>query len=331
MKKKRKGELTKTERLEISILLNKGHSQRSIAYALGRSPNTISYELTHNSVRDAYNPHKAHAKARKKKKGRRCNYRLIERYPTLKRFIITKLQAHWNPDEISGYIKKHTPKGVPYVSKSAIYSWLRTARGERYCTYLYSQRRYVKRRKKKTERVMIPNRVGIERRMSGANNRSRFGHYESDSVVGRNGTQGGLKVVQERKSRLLDVRLVYSMRPREHLYAEQQMLTDKKTLSVTYDNGIENRHHDKLGVPTFFCNPYHSWEKGGVENVNKMLRRYFPKGTDFSMVTQTQVDRAVMLINDKPRKVLGYRSALEVAMGAGIFIGIINESVLTEG
>ena len=317
-KKKRKGELSKTERLEISILLKKNHSQRSIAQAMDRSPNTINYEIRNNSVQGIYDPHKAHAKARKKKKGRRVHYSLIEKYPKLKRFIIERLKEHWNPDEISGYTKRTQPKDTPYVSKSALYTWLRTSRGERYCTYLYSKRKRVKKHKGKSKREMIPNRVGIEQRPLGANNRSRYGHHESDTIVGRKRTPGGLKVIQERKSKLVGALKVKNMRPLEHVHAEQRMFAGKSVLSVTYDNGIENRYHRMHGIPTFFCNPYSSWEKGGVENANKMLRRYFPKGTDFRRVTQKQVDKAVTLINKKPRKILGYRSALEVAEKAGI-------------
>ena len=98
------------------------------------------------------------------------------------------------------------------------------------------------------------------------------------------------------------------MRSIEHLAADRTMFEDMKTLSVSRDNGIENREHEALGIPSFFCDPYSSWQKGGIENANKMLRRYFPKGTDFSEVSQGEVDRAVRLINEKPRRILGYRS-----------------------
>ncbi len=100
---------------------------------------------------------------------------------------------------------------------------------------------------------------------------------------------------------------------------------------MTYDNGIENRDHTKLGVPTFFCDSYSSWQKGGNENGNKLLRRFFPKGTDFNAVTQKEVDAKVLLINEKPRRSLGYRSAVEVATKRGIIKKIIRVGVLTEG
>ena len=319
-------DLSRAERLEIGILLTKGYSHRVIGQSLERSHNTISYEVKKNSVRGQYHPLKAQAKARLRKRMRRLDWSKIEQFPELKRLIIEKLEEHCNPDEIAGWLKRTKQ---PYVSKTAIYDWLRTTRGNRYCRLLYSQRHYVKRRQgKKTKKVFIPNRVGVERRMAGANNRTRYGHLESDTVVGKKGTPGGLKTGYERKSRLILAQKVKTMRPAEHVQAEKKMFAGLKALSVTRDNGIENRDHEQVGIPSFFCDPYSSWQKGGVENANKMLRRYFPKGTDFRTVSQQKIDRAITIINNKPRKILGYRSSLEVAREAGI---IKSESVLTLG
>lgn len=311
-------ELTRAERDEIHILRNKGYSMREIARSLGRSPNTVSYELQHNTVKGEYISKKAHTKARVRKRGRRFNYQKIEKCPDLKKFIVEKLKVKWNPDEIAGYLKRHRRKYPWYVSKTAIYAWLRTERGERYCEHLYSKRKNVKRRKPKTKKVLIPERVSISKRSMGANNRTRAGHWEGDTVVSKRGTPGGVSTLCERVSRLYLARKVSSMRPREHVRAQRRMLTNKKALSVTYDNGIENRDHTILGVPTYFCDPYASWQKGGNENGNKSLRSFFPKGTDFSRVSQKTIDAKVLRINEKPRKILGYRSALEVAKARGI-------------
>lgn len=315
---KNRTELTRAERDEIAILKNKKYSGREIARALGRSPNTISYEIKHHSTNGVYDVKKAHAKATLAKKSRRFNYTKIERYPDLKKFIIEKLKAAWNPDEIAGYLKLHKKEYAWYVSKTAIYEWLRTSRGERYCALLYSKRKTVKKRKPKTERVMIPERVSIHKRFAGANNRTRVGHWEGDTVVSKRGTPGGVSTLSERVSKLYLARKVSSMRPSTHSRAQRRMLNGKRVRSVTYDNGIENRDHASLGVRTFFCDPYSSWQKGGNENGNKMFRRFFPKGTDLSKVSQRTIDAKVLLINEKPRKSLGYRSALEVAKARGI-------------
>jgi IS30 family transposase len=313
---KQKGDLSRAERLEIEILLKKGYSLRSIALVLGRSPNTISYEIKTNSVQGTYAGKKADAKARARKHYRKLEWAKLNEDFVLRDVVIEKLRAHWNPDEIAGWLKRVKVYG--YVSKTAIYDWLRTSRGERYCVYLYSKRKKVKKQKPKTKKPVIPGRISIRKRPLGATNRTRHGHWERDTIVGRKGTRGGLATAQERTSRLVTAVKVGSMRPREHLEADKQMFTGKKCLSVSRDNGFENRQHLGLDTPSFFCDPYSSWQKGGIEHANKMLRAFFPKGTNFEEVSPDAVADAVRMINEKPRKILGYRSALEVSMQAGI-------------
>lgn len=325
MRKKEK--LKKSERDEIELLFRKGHSLRSIAGVLNRSPNTVWYEITINGGRTGYRAAYAHQYARTRLKDRRFQYRKIEHDTELRAYVISGLKAHWNPDEIAGAMQR--AQQPFYASKTAIYDWLRSAYGQPYCRYLYSGRYRARQRTgKKTKKVLIPNRVSIHRRFRGAHHRSRYGHWEGDTLMGRRGTPGGLKVVQERKSRLIRAVRVTSMRPAEHAKKLEQAVYRARVRSMTFDNGIENRDHTKLRAPTFFCDPYASWQKGGVEHANRMLRRYFPKGTDFSLVSAAVVRRAVSLINKKPRRVLGYRSALEVARAGGI---INQESVLIQG
>lgn len=321
-----KGDLTRAERLEIEILLEKGYSRRAIASALGRGHNTVSYEIRTNSVNGRYNALKAHAKARVRKRYRKFQHSKLNLDLDLQKVVLKKLKKHCNPDEIAGWLKRTRKHG--YVSKTAIYDWLRTSRGERYCEHLYSKRRRVKKRKPKAKKVLIPNRVSISLRPAGATNRSRYGHWERDSVVSKKGCAGGVAVHQERKSRLVIGVKVESMRPSEHAAATRFVGNLVVMKSASTDNGIENREHEAWGMPTFFCDPYSSWQKGGVENANKMLRRYFPKGTDFSTVTQTEINQACVIINDKPRRILGYWSARELAEKASI---IKNESVLIQG
>jgi len=323
---KKQNDLTRAERLEIGILLERGYSQRSIGRSLGRSPNTISYEVKENSVHGDYDPLKADAKARVRKRMRRLQWSKIEEHPETKEFIIEKLKARWNPDEIAGYMKRKRMR--LYVSKTAIYDWLRTSRGERYCVWLYSKQKRLKQQKKKVTKVLIPHRIGIERRNDGANHRTRYGHWERDTVISKKGCAGGMATHQERKSRMVVAVKVATMRSDEHAHATQYVSRMVLMKTTTTDNGIENRAHEDWGMPTFFCDPYSSWQKGGVENANKMLRRFFPKGTDFSTVTQKQINNACRIINEKPRKILGYRSALEVSLKAGI---IKNTSVLIQG
>lgn len=252
----------------------------------------------------------------------------IEENKELRAYIIECLQKKWNPDEISGRMKEE--KRPWYISKNSVYRWLYSSRGQNYCPLLYSRRYRPKPRRNRIKRVLIPNRVDISRRFEGADTRNRYGHWEKDAIVSRRGISASIAVAAERKSRLLAARRVRNMSPVDHELATQKMLKNKKVLSITRDNGIENIYHQETPAPSFFCEPYSSWQKGSVENANKLIRRFFPKGTDFRLVTQKEVDCAIRLINEKPRKILGYRTALEVAMAAGIIKSIKNKSVLIQ-
>ena len=325
MRKRKK--LNKEERLELAILKKKGYSVRSIASVMNRSPSTISRELRRNVFHKEkkYDPHRANHKAYVRKKYSRFEWKKINKDKELKEFIISCLKCHWNPDEIAGYMKKNrTPF---YASKTAIYDWLYSTGGSPYCNHLYSKRYVKKKRKPKTKRTMIPNRVGIERRMAGASNRTRCGHLEADTVVSGKCGKGALLVATDRKSRYVHIERLSGMKPKETSEKMQKIMAKQRVSSITFDNGIENKDHEDLGIPTFFCDPYSSWQKGSVENANKMIRRYIPKGSDISKVSEERVKEIQDIINKKPRKILGYRSAYDVMIERRV----LTESVAIEG
>src|SRR3989344_8513578 len=235
----KKPKLKLGDRLEIKILLNKGYSCRAIARSMGRSPNTIAYEIEVNGGKVGYDPNNANIYARVRKRNTRREWSKIEQTPALKTYIISGLKNHWNPDEISGEMKR--AKKPWYASKTAIYAWLQSVYGQQYCVHLYSGRCRKKKHLKKTDRVMIPERVSINQRFLGAGNRTRYGHWEDDTIVSRKGCRGGLSVGLERKSRLIVATKVTSMSTAEHMDAIQQQIKRYKTLSITFDNGIENK------------------------------------------------------------------------------------------
>lgn len=320
--------LSNAERSEIAILRSKGYSLRAIAKSLGRSPNTISYEIRTNSVGGEYHPIKAKIKSRASRKRRRWQWMKLETDHKLQEFVISKLKAHWNPEEIAGYLKNHPELGLS-VSAPHIYKWLHSPYGQAYCQYLYSKRYNKKpRSKNKTKRVMIPNRISITERPEGALDRIEPGHLEFDSVVSskHSGSKYALAVVQDRTTRLVRAKLVPSLKPGSYAKAILSLTKGLRALSLTTDNGIENKDHSQItkeiGATVYFTDPYSSWQKGGVENANKMIRRYFPKGTDFGEVTQQQVDQAIALINQKPRKILGFKSALECSIEKGLILQV---------
>jgi transposase, IS30 family len=321
--------LSDAERSEIAILLGRGCSQREIAKALGRSPNTINYEVRVNSVLGVYDPLKAKHKSRVSRRSRRYQWQKIEHHPKLRCFIVDKLEkADWSPDSIAGYLKHEQPDGsykLPYVSTPQIYAWLYSSRGQPYCQYLLSKRYKPKPHKAhKTERVMIPSRVGIEHRPAIVATRERPGDWEGDTIVSgkRTRSKAALAVVSERQTRLLGVRLMPNLKPHSFTKATTIMLSSKLTHTLSLDNGIENKQHEDIaeatGAQIFFCDPYCSQQKGGVENGNKMVRRYVPKGCDVSRFNQSQIDSFVTKINNKPRRCLGYKCALQLAIEKGI-------------
>lgn len=315
---KKATKITRRERFDIRSMLDLKWSYRKIAKQLERSPNTIAREVANNSTNGCYDPVKADAKAKAKRRSTRLKWRKIEDNPALKKNIIAGLKKHWNPDEIAGSMAENH---LPFrVSKTTIYEWLFSAWGQQYCKYLYSQRYRPKKRKLKIVRVLIPNRTPLQLRPQVANQRTQAGHWEADAIVSVKSGKGGLAVTQERKSRLLAAKVIRTFKPQPYAQKIKRMLKDKLALSMTFDNGIENRGHQDLGIATYFCDPYSSWQKGGLENGNKMIRRYFPKGTDFSKVKQRQVDKIIAIINQKPRRSLGYKSALAVAKAEGVLI-----------
>ncbi len=335
---KKASKITDVERSEIEILHNKGYSARSIASALGRSPNTIAAELKRNSYKDGrYVSTRAKHKAYVRRKYAKYQGKKIADNDELRSFIIAKLKEHWSPNEIAGFMKRHQAcsgdciesncsNGLR-ISKTAIYEWLRSAPGQQYCQYLYSRRYSRKPRKKnRPTRVMIPTRTGIEKRPRLAQDRVESGHWEYDSVVSSkcSGSKAAMAVMIERSSRLVLAKLVPNLKPRDYANTLAKLSEGLKLLSFTTDNGIENKEHQTLtqqsGAQVYFTDPYSSWQKGSVENANKMLRFYFPKGTDFSKVKQTDVDEALTRINNKPRKILGYKSSLQVAKEQGIIL-----------
>lgn len=333
-KKHKKGlyrHLTQADRDRLQALRDVGIRQKEIARILKVDTSTISREIGRNRRRyrkekevknrnARYEAGVANHKAYVRRKYAKYQGQNINEDKDLRNYIVQKLKLHWNPDEISGRMKRdHEPF---YASKTAIYEWLRTIYGQRWCLYLYSRRYYARRRKGKASRKpMIPHRISIERRPLGAANRSRYGHYEGDTMVSgkKTGSTAGLAVVYERKARYLDARKITSLAPQKFALSVNVMIGDKYAKTILLDNGIENRDHETMLVPAYFCDPYHSWEKGGVENGIKMIRRFIPKGVDLASYSDDDVKEIIEALNGKPRKSLGYAMPAEIMVEQNLF------------
>lgn len=317
--------LTNAERSEIAILLRKGYSHHVIAQALGRSQPSISREIKRNSVRNIYDPRQAKAKARVRRRYSKYQGMKVREYPELQAFIIDHLQLGWTPEEIAGYLKTRQ-KILQYVSAKSIYTWLYSVYGQEYCPLLCSQQLKPKRRRSKIQHSMIPNRVGIEERPLEANNRSEYGHYETDTAVSgkRHDSTESLAVLHERKARYVRLRKIPNMKPKSMTRALKKMAKDLTLRTITYDNGIENRDHETvakaLKTQTYFCNPYHSWEKGGVENVIGRIRRYIPKGSNLADYSDRDIAKIEHWLNHTPRKCLDWKTPHEIMIENLLFV-----------
>lgn len=330
-KQKRYSHLKQKDRDRIQSLLDAGVEQKEIARILGRDPGTISREINRNSrqtkviggkLRGVYEASVAEQKAYTMRKYAKYEWKKINQDDDLREYIENELMHFQSPDGISGKMKLEHQSF--YASKTAIYEWLYSNRGQWLCPFLYGmQYRPKKHREKKTERVMIPNRVGLEMRPEGANNRTRYRHWEGDTLGRAKHLHGtvGLEVVYERKAKYIEAEKIESLSP-IHFNAGMKKIQERVApmKSITFDNGGENRNHEALGVPSFFCDSYSSWQKGGVENANKMLRRFFPKGTNFGEVSGEYVKLVVEILNNKARKSLGYKSAKQVMEERGLLI-----------
>ena len=301
--------LTQADRDRLQALRDTGTQQKEIAKILKVDPSTISREIARNrrkyhkkkrvtNKRARYEAGVAEHKAYVRRKYAKYQGKHINEDEELRQYIIQNLKLRWNPDEISGRMKRD--KKLFYASKTAIYEWLRTVYGQRYCPYLYSRRYYARKRKgKAAKKHMIPHRIGIEHRPLGATNRTRYGHYEGDTMVSgkKTGSTAALAVVYERKAKYIDARKIISLAPQRFTASVNDMLADTHAKSITLDNGIENRWHEQMDVPAYFCDPYSSWQKGGVEHGNKMIRWFIPKGVDLNRYSNDDVRRIVQILN----------------------------------
>jgi IS30 family transposase len=314
------GHLTARERYVIHHLSIFGLSNREIGRRLCRHHTTIGRELKRNGT--IFGPYlyelgeklaqERRHKARHSK--RRSHRALVDQ-------VLAWLQQDWSPEIIVACLKQHYPRNQQMrISVETIYQWIyRDAfEGGSLYQHLWHRRRRRKRQRGGLKRYLIPNRTGIEQRPAGATSRSRYGHWEGDTVEGKKGS-GGLATHVERKSRFLLAGLLKDKCAETFSTVTQQCMgwvPESLRRSNTLDNGTENAQHEtitkKLNMPIYFADPYSPWQRGTNEQTNGLLRRYFPKGTDFRKVTQEEVDEVVETINRRPRKCLGYRTPYDV-------------------
>lgn len=310
------------EREYIGILLAKGESLRSIGKEMGRHHSSISRELNINAPpvhKGYYLAHKAHERATVRNRESHQRERL--KNETTRSFVREKIVEGWSPELIAGRIREYHPEHK--IGYEAIYQYIYAeSRDLIPCLARKHKRRKNRGYTRKHAQSHIPERVPLSERPEIVNNRQRSGDWEADTVVSR-ASKSALLVLSERKSRAIMITKLFrktAARVRLAAIRRLEKMPEDLRQTITYDNGSENVEHQEinreLGTQSFFCAPYHSWEKGTVENSIGLIRRYFPKKTNFAEVSYNEVKRIERRLNNRPRKCLNYATPSEVLSGA---------------
>jgi len=313
--------LTFYERQRIEHYLRIGWTVGNIASVLGRDHSVVSRELSRNvgqlQTYDAVSAqHYFERRINRKHKTK------IGKCEALKEYVDARLYEKWSPEQIAGRLKEYPPPELygQTMCTESIYRYIYDDRG---APWLFHQlrRRHPERRghgKRHHRIAIIPDRISIHDRPAYINNRTEFGHWESDSVVGK-GHSGGLSVQYERALQLTRIHKLYGFTADETLGAidlSVASLPEGSFKTITFDNGSEGASHTELrynhNIRTYHCDPYSSWQKGGVENINGLIRQYIPKNTNMETVTKEMIQAIEDALNSRPRKTLGYQTPNEV-------------------
>jgi transposase, IS30 family len=306
--------LTLREREEIALGLETGLKQREIASNLNRSPSTISREIKRNKLYARGAKYRA-TWAQFQTDERKKNSHKKQRIPNkkLRRFIQKKLKEGYSPEIISAMAFEKNERWK--TNYETIYQWIYSERKDLIPFLIKSHRIRRKRGSAKQKRCpKIPNRTTIEKRPDYVNLRTEAGHWEIDTAISRK-SKAAIMVLVERRTRYV---IIKKLAAKTACFVHDAAVKSLKEYpavlrrSITYDNGTENTLHEltnkELGTESYFCNPYHSWEKGTVENAIGIIRRYYPKKTDWKNISQWDLNRISRFINNRPMKLLGFKT-----------------------
>ena len=316
--------LTLNERIVIQTLLEQKKNKSYIAKHLNRNRSTITREINNwvKKLTDHYDATIADFFAKQEYLNKR-NKDKINTYKSLRTFVYRGLLSGFSPEQISGRIKLDYPNNpMMSISHEAIYQHIYKHRQSylgkkliKLLPYQHSKRRY--KRKGSKNKIRIKDQVNISQRPKDVQLRQEVGHWEGDLMIGL-GQKSAIGTIVERKTRYT---FIIKLENRKSQTVTQQFAKYLTTLpkyilkSMTYDNGMEMANHKWLsnntGMQIFFANPFSSFERGTNENTNGLIRRFFPKKTDFNTITIEQLNNAQNALNNRPRKVLGYKTPNE--------------------
>lgn len=310
-----------SEREVIGRLHAAGRSMRAIARLLCRDASTISRELRRNGKptkqwRGAYEGVRAHDLAVRRRRWD-CRFKLA-RQPDLRAYVKDQLAMDRSPQQIAGRLALE--EGRTIISHESIYRFIyhRSAQKDYWHRLLPSRKHRRGRlgRRGGSPVTRIRHRVPLDQRPADVRQRTHPGHWEADLMLFSRYGQAVL-VTHERCSRLLAIERLASKAALgviERLIASLQTIPEPLRLSMTFDNGTEFAYHyrlNRMGIATYFCDPHAPWQKGGIENAIRRMRRRLPRRADLATINQQQIDDLVKSYNQTPRRCLGYRTPQE--------------------
>ena len=310
-------QLNINDREMIFKYLSQGKSYRDIARITGRSNKTISREVGSNGGRDKYKPSEAQNRYISKRISSKSK-KLDDTF--LKDYVVSKLSRGWSPEQIAGRVSFLNPNLS--ISHETIYKFIYSKGFKDFRYWEFLRRGHIKRqnkhnrKSKRCKHLEIPNKINISMRPEEADIRSKTGHWETDLMEGTKKSSKVVNVLVDRKSGyvLLDNLKNKESYPKAYSLIRSLKYMPKQT--VTFDNGTENYKHELVsamtGCHTYFCNAYHSWEKGTVENTIGLVRSYIPKGTNLDNISKGELKTIEWELNNRPRKRLCYLTPYEV-------------------
>ena len=302
--------LTLDERYQISALMQNNISIAEIARTLHRDRSTIYREMKRNRGLRGYRPKQADTFASNRKANNQARLTTFFWH-----YVEYLLQNHYSPEQINGRLKQLGWRDVGSIEAIYLYIYQDKRRKGKLYTSLRNQKTYRKRSLNGNDRRgRIIDRVDISQRPKIVDRRLRIGDWEGDTIVGNN-HRGVLLTYVDRVSRLTKIRALPNRKAELIAKASAELLGDHQVLTITFDNGKEFSQHrviaQNLCADIYFARPYHSWERGTNENTNRLIRQFFKKNRPLDKIDPQEVQYVEDLLNNRPRKVLGYLTPYE--------------------
>lgn len=316
------------ERHKIEGFLSVGMNRASIARKLGRAKSTVSREISRNRINQhssgRYKAEFAHRLTKKRRALKRQSCKFTSQMETQIRSL---LRRELSPEQIKGKCRE---EGKKMVSHERIYQYVYKDKREGGDLYKHLRRRHRERKRnrgsKYKKRGRIPDRTSIDKRPKGADNKTRYGHWEGDTIIGK-GHQGVIVSLTERKTRY---QVMIKLSSKKSTKVSQAIIERMFHLgpyfkTVTFDNGLEFADHKRitqaLGTKVYFADPYSAWQRGLNENQNGLFRQYVPKSTNIKKVSQQKITTFTNKLNHRPRKGLGYKTPFELFIYGKVALG----------